>query len=169
MSTNQYTEAPRVDVSSIEKDLMRGGSRVPRRLMRVVVNPLSLPMPGGYLCERGENVIAVPENKVASIMSMVVTEDDRVAWKIAERRFAEGLEAAKKEGLSPEIVGFSVHSFFREVSGHDYPALESAEFIDDGQALPPEVPQAELRATEANARMMAQFAKEVIFAKPDEN
>lgn len=157
-------EAPRVEIATIEKDITRSGSRYARRLMRVVVRPKVQPMPGGYLCNEGENVIAVPENQVAAVRAMAATDTDREDMIRAKRRFAEDLAKAQAEGIGADMVGFSVESIFREVSGHDYPALESAEFVEGVDALPPERLMSEERAQAAATKQMVDVVKAALFS-----
>jgi|GEM_PF-2840797 len=163
---NEIPEANRVDVSSIEQDLKRGGSRHARRWMVVDVRPLNYPLPGGYTCEQGLQRIAVPENKVAAIMALAATDQDRADMVRAKQRFGEEIAAARAKGLTPEMVGFSPESIFRTIAGHDYPALESATLMD-ADPLPPETVHSEQRALEAQAHMLAGVVRDVIFAKPD--
>lgn len=162
----EMKQAERVDISSIEKDLARNPRREARRWMRVVVNPKIQPMPGGYLCEQGENLIAVPESKVNVILAMAATSKDRDAMKMAHERFAEEMEKARKSGVQDGAEGFSVQSLFRQITGRDYPPLESAELVER-EALPPEVPLSEERALEAQARIMADVVKRTVFSQPD--
>lgn len=164
----QVKEAVRVDIAAIEKDLQRGGRRYARRWMVVDVIPANQPLPGGYMCERGLNRIAVPENKVELIKSLAATDDDRAMMKIAVRRYGEELAKAKAKGMDEGSVGFSVQSLFREISGRDYPALESAALLDV-DALPPEALLSEERAMAAQASMLAGVVREAMFAKPDDN
>jgi hypothetical protein len=167
MEAQQVKEAPRVDIASIEKDLARSPSRHARVRMRVVVNPKLQPMPGGYVCEQGESIIIVPENKVASVLAMAATDRDREDMRRARERFDEELAKSRENGIADDMVGFSVQSMFRVVSGHDYPALDIAEVIDD-TLLPPEKLLSEERALEASARATAAVVREIMFSKPDE-
>jgi hypothetical protein len=164
---NELQEAPRVDIASIEKDLARSPQRYARRLMRVVVRPKLQPMPGGYVCEQGESVIAVPENKVASVLAMAATQRDREDLQRAQERFAEEIERARASGLAEGTEGFSVMSLFRQVAGHDYPALDFAEVIADQPSLPPEQLLSEQRAQRAQAEMLATVVKAAMFEQPD--
>ena len=163
---DEIKEANRVDIAAIEKDLQRGGFRRARRWMAIDVIPTMQAMPGGYLCDRGPNRIAVPEDKVASVMAMAATDDDRAAMKFAAKRYAEELAKAKAKGQTEDTIGFSIPSIFREVAGHDYPALESAVLLDV-DALPPEQLLSEERAQAAQARLLAGVVREAVFAQPD--
>jgi hypothetical protein len=124
------------------------------------------PMPGGYVCEQGISYIIVPDNQVAAVLAMAATDYDRQGLEMAKRRYAEELRKAAEKGQSESTVGFSVQSLFREVTGHDYPALESAVVLDV-PALPPEQLLSEERAQSAQARMLANVVREAMFAEPD--